>query len=115
MRAIASLTLSFGLVSIPVKLYSATESSAAIRFKLMSRGGARLRQHYVADEAPAEPEELEAPAPEAPRLRAAPTPLPVARDRGRRVQPAAREEPPEEEPDEPPPRPIYIERQDMVK
>ena len=50
-RSIASLTLSFGLVSIPVKLYSATESSAAIRFKLMGAGGARLRQQYVNDEA----------------------------------------------------------------
>ncbi len=29
-RSIASLTLSFGLVSIPVKLYSATESSSSL-------------------------------------------------------------------------------------
>ena len=49
-RAIASLSLTFGLVSIPVKLHSATESTAAIRFKLMGRGGARLRQQYVVDE-----------------------------------------------------------------
>jgi DNA end-binding protein Ku len=48
-RSIASLSLSFGLVAIPVKLYSATESSAAIRFKLMSSGGRRLRQQYVAE------------------------------------------------------------------
>jgi non-homologous end joining protein Ku len=52
-RSIASLSLTFGLVSIPVKLYSATESSAAIRFKLMSPGGARVRQQYVAGPAPA--------------------------------------------------------------
>ena len=32
-RSIASLSLTFGLVSIPVKLYSATESSSAVRFK----------------------------------------------------------------------------------
>ena len=51
-RSIASLSLTFGLVSIPVKLYSATESSAAIRFKLMSPGGARVRQQYVAGPAP---------------------------------------------------------------
>ena len=51
-RSIASLTVSFGLVSIPVKLYSATESSAAIRFRLMSPGGARVRQQYVTDTAP---------------------------------------------------------------
>ena len=49
-RAIATLSLTFGLVSIPVKVYSATESSAAVRFKLMGRGGARLRQQYVADD-----------------------------------------------------------------
>jgi len=49
-RAVASLSLTFGLVSIPVKVYSATESSAAVRFKLMGRGGTRLRQQYVADD-----------------------------------------------------------------
>jgi len=48
-RSIASLSLTFGLVSIPVKLYSATEHSAAVRFKLMSKGGARLYQRYVLD------------------------------------------------------------------
>ena len=47
-RSIATLSLSFGLVSIPVKVYSATESSSGIHFKLLSRGGARLRQQYVA-------------------------------------------------------------------
>src|SRR4029453_17604529 len=52
-RAIASLSLSFGLVSIPVKLYSATEQAAAIRFKLMGRGGVRLRQQYISDVPPA--------------------------------------------------------------
>ena len=49
-RSIASLSLTFGLVSIPIKVYSATESSAAIRFKLMAPGGARVRQQYVTDE-----------------------------------------------------------------
>lgn len=46
-RSIASLTLSFGLVSIPVKLYSATEASAAVRFNLLSKDGSRLKQQYV--------------------------------------------------------------------
>lgn len=46
-RSIASLSLSFGLVSIPVKLYSATESSAAIRFNLLTKDGQRVRQQYV--------------------------------------------------------------------
>jgi DNA end-binding protein Ku len=48
-RSIASLSLSFGLVAIPVKLYSATENSAAIRFKLMASGGRRLKQQYVTE------------------------------------------------------------------
>src|SRR6186997_1434646 len=48
-RAIASLSLSFGLVSIPVKLFSATEASSAVRFKLMRADGARIRQQYVSD------------------------------------------------------------------
>jgi DNA end-binding protein Ku len=46
-RSIASLTLSFGLVSIPVKLYSATESAATVRFNLLSKDGSRLKQQYV--------------------------------------------------------------------
>jgi DNA end-binding protein Ku len=46
-RAIASLTVSFGLVSIPVKLYSATEASRAISFNLLHKGcGSRLKQQY---------------------------------------------------------------------
>jgi DNA end-binding protein Ku len=48
-RSIASLTLSFGLVSIPVKLYSATESSNAVRFHLLAKDGSRLRQQYVSE------------------------------------------------------------------
>ena len=47
-RAIASLTVSFGLVSIPVKLYSATEASHAISFNLLHKGcGSRLKQQYI--------------------------------------------------------------------
>lgn len=48
-RSIASLTLSFGLVSIPVKLYSATESSSTIRFNLLAKDGSRLKQQYVSE------------------------------------------------------------------
>ncbi len=48
-RSLASLTLGFGLVSIPVKVYSATESSAAVRFNLLSKDGSRLKQQYVSD------------------------------------------------------------------
>jgi len=47
-RSIASLTLSFGLVSIPVKLYSATQSAGSVSFHLLHRTcGSRLRQQYV--------------------------------------------------------------------
>ena len=48
-RSIASLSLSFGLVNIPVKLYSATESSATVRFNLLAKDGSRLKQQYVSD------------------------------------------------------------------
>ncbi|MEO8629800.1 MAG: Ku protein, partial [Betaproteobacteria bacterium] len=47
-RSIASLTISFGLVSIPVKLYSATQSSSAISFNLLhKKDGSRLKQQYT--------------------------------------------------------------------
>lgn len=50
-RSIASLTLSFGLVSIPVKLYSATESAGgAVKFNLLSKEGHRVKQQYVDEE-----------------------------------------------------------------
>jgi DNA end-binding protein Ku len=47
-RSIGSLTVSFGLVAIPVKLYSATESSRAISFNMLHKtDGSRLKQQYV--------------------------------------------------------------------
>jgi DNA end-binding protein Ku len=47
-RSIASLTLSFGLVSIPVKLYSATSPSAGVSFNLLHKDcGSRLKQQYL--------------------------------------------------------------------
>ncbi len=46
-RSIASLSLSFGLVSIPVKLYSATESASAIGFNLLHTCGSRVKQQYL--------------------------------------------------------------------
>jgi DNA end-binding protein Ku len=46
-RSIASLSLTFGLVSIPVKLYSATESSSAIGFTMLDKDGSRVKQQYV--------------------------------------------------------------------
>src|SRR2546428_5208731 len=60
-RSIASLTVSFGLVSIPVKLYSATEASHAISFNLLHKGcGSRLKQQYLCakDEVPVPREDM---------------------------------------------------------
>src|SRR5437867_66691 len=45
---IGSATLSFGLVSVPVKMYSTGEASAAISFNwLHKKDGSRLKQQYV--------------------------------------------------------------------
>ena len=47
-RSIESLTIAFGLVAIPVKLYSATVSTERLRFHLLhEKDGSRLRQQYV--------------------------------------------------------------------
>jgi DNA end-binding protein Ku len=48
-RSIASLSLSFGLVSIPVKLYSATESAATVRMNMLAKDGSRLKQQYISE------------------------------------------------------------------
>ena len=60
-RSIASLTISFGLVAIPVKLYSATVSAEKISFNLLrQKDGSRVKQQYiaVADGAPVERSEM---------------------------------------------------------
>src|ERR1700739_1500868 len=60
-RSIASLTISFGLVAIPVKLYSAPVSSEKISFNLLrQKDGSRVKQQYiaVADGAPVERSEM---------------------------------------------------------
>jgi DNA end-binding protein Ku len=47
-RSIATGTISFGLVSIPVSLYPATQPSASISFNLLHEAcGSRLKQQYV--------------------------------------------------------------------
>ncbi len=46
-RSIASLSLSFGLVHVPVKLYSATEAGAEVRFNLLDKDGSRVKQQYI--------------------------------------------------------------------
>ncbi|WP_321954264.1 non-homologous end joining protein Ku [Paraburkholderia bannensis] len=48
-RSIASLSLSFGLVSIPVKLYTATESSSDVRFHMLAPDGSRVKQQYISE------------------------------------------------------------------
>jgi DNA end-binding protein Ku len=48
-RPIATLTISFGLVAIPVKLYPATVSSERISFHLLRKtDGSRLKEQFVA-------------------------------------------------------------------
>ena len=47
-RPIASGTISFGLVSIPVKVYAASNASAAISFNLLhAKDASRMKQQYV--------------------------------------------------------------------
>src|SRR5438105_13322623 len=61
-RPIQSLTLSFGLINVPVRLYTAAKSKA-VSFHWLSPEGQRVRQRLYApaDEAPA-------PAPPLPHL-----------------------------------------------
>lgn len=47
-RSIASATISFGLVSVPVNLFSTAESSASITFNMLDKKTkTRLKQQYV--------------------------------------------------------------------
>ena len=47
-RSIGSATISFGLVSVPVNLFSSSESSAAISFNMLhTKCGSRLKQQYL--------------------------------------------------------------------
>jgi DNA end-binding protein Ku len=47
-RAIGSATVSFGLVSVPVKLYSSGDSSSAVSFNWIHKDcGSRLKQQYI--------------------------------------------------------------------
>jgi DNA end-binding protein Ku len=47
-RSIASASISFGLVTIPVKLFPATQASAGISFHLLHKEcGTRLKQQYI--------------------------------------------------------------------
>ena len=47
-RPIASITVSFGLVSIPVQVFTAAESAARVSFNLLHKDcGSRLKQQYI--------------------------------------------------------------------
>ena len=46
-RATGSGVISFGMVSIPVKLFSTVDSTKAVRFNMLRKDGARLKQQYV--------------------------------------------------------------------
>jgi len=47
-KSMATATISFGLVTVPVRLYSAAESTAAISFNLLhAKDHSRLRQQYL--------------------------------------------------------------------
>ena len=47
-RSIANATISFGLVSVPVNLYSSSESSASVSFNMLHKKcGSRLKQQYI--------------------------------------------------------------------
>ena len=47
-RSIGSATISFGLVSVPVNLYSSSESSASVSFNMLHTScGSRLKQQYI--------------------------------------------------------------------
>jgi DNA end-binding protein Ku len=47
-RSIATGTISFGLVTVPIRLYSAAESASAVSFNLLhGKCGSRLKQQYI--------------------------------------------------------------------
>ena len=45
-RAMSTATISFGLVSIPVKLFTTGESKAAVSFNMLHECGTRVKQQY---------------------------------------------------------------------
>ena len=47
-RSISTATISFGLVSVPVNLYSSAESKASVSFNMLHKKcGSRLKQQYI--------------------------------------------------------------------
>ncbi|MEO5903505.1 MAG: Ku protein, partial [Gemmatimonadaceae bacterium] len=47
-RSIATATISFGLVSVPVNIYSSSESKASVSFNMLHKKcSTRLKQQYI--------------------------------------------------------------------
>ncbi|HYM46942.1 MAG TPA: Ku protein [Burkholderiaceae bacterium] len=46
-RSLQSVTITFGLVTIPVKMYAATDPRAGISFTMLDAKGGRVRQQYI--------------------------------------------------------------------
>ena len=47
-RSIASATVAFGLVSVPVEVYSSGESAGSVSFNMLHKDcGTRLKQQYI--------------------------------------------------------------------
>lgn len=46
-RATGSGVISFGMVAIPIKIFSTVDSTAAVRFNMLRSDGARLKQQYI--------------------------------------------------------------------
>ncbi|MDQ3187898.1 MAG: Ku protein [Pseudomonadota bacterium] len=49
-RSLQAVTITFGLVTIPVKMYAATNPRAGISFTMLDAKGGRVRQQYVSAE-----------------------------------------------------------------
>jgi DNA end-binding protein Ku len=49
-RALQSVTITFGLVTIPVKMYAATDPRAGISFTMLDPKGGRVKQQYISAE-----------------------------------------------------------------
>lgn len=49
-RALQSVTITFGLVTIPVKMYAATNPRAGISFTMLDAKGGRVKQQYISAE-----------------------------------------------------------------
>ena len=49
-RALSTASVSFGLVSIPVKLFTTVRSDSTIRFNQLDKNGARLKQQYISSQ-----------------------------------------------------------------